>query len=68
MNLKDLVTPQTVIRDIRAGDKLLAFTLDGEVVRTSVRNILTHEVDEYLEVLTERTLLRVTVEHLHGVE
>ncbi len=54
---------ETPIRDIRAGDKLLAFTPDGEVVRTSVRNILTHEVDEYLEVVTERTLLRVTVEH-----
>jgi len=51
------------IRGIRVGDKLLAFTPDGEVVRTNVRNILTHEVDEYLEVVTERTLLRVTVEH-----
>ncbi len=51
------------IRDIRTGDKLLAFTPDGAVVRTSVRNIVTHDVDGYLEVLTERTLLRVTVEH-----
>src|ERR1017187_4255257 len=51
------------IRDIRVGDKLLAFTPDGQVVRTSVCSILTHEVGEYLEVVTERTLLRVTVEH-----
>lgn len=51
------------IHEIRDGDKLLAFTPDGEVVHTTVRNILTHEVDEYLEVLTEHTLLRVTVEH-----
>ncbi|HXI83767.1 MAG TPA: TIM44-like domain-containing protein [Verrucomicrobiae bacterium] len=51
------------IHEIRIGDKLLAFTPDGQVVRTTVRNILTHEVDEYLEVTTERTLLRVTVEH-----
>src|ERR1017187_5072801 len=51
------------IHEIRTGDKLLAFTPDGQVVRTSVRNIVTHDVDEYLEVATERTLLRVTVEH-----
>jgi predicted lipid-binding transport protein (Tim44 family) len=51
------------IRDIRVGDELLAFTTDEQVVHTSVRNILTHEVDEYLEVLTEHTFLRVTVEH-----
>ena len=51
------------IREIRTGDKLLAFTPDGQVVRTSVRNIVTHEVDEYLEVATERAVLRVTGEH-----
>ena len=51
------------IHEIRTGDKLLAFTADGQVVRTSLRNIVTHEVDEYLEVATERAVLRVTVEH-----
>jgi predicted lipid-binding transport protein (Tim44 family) len=54
---------QIAIRNVRPGDELLAFTPDGVVVRTTVRNILTHEVEEYLEVATERTLLRVTVEH-----
>ena len=51
------------IRDVRVGDELLAFTADGQMVHARVRNVLTHEVDEYLEVMTERTLLRVTVEH-----
>jgi predicted lipid-binding transport protein (Tim44 family) len=54
---------QVRIRDVRAGDELLAFTADGQVVPANVRNVLTHDVDEYLEVATERTLLRVTVEH-----
>lgn len=51
------------IRDVRAGDQLLAFTPAGQVVRATVRNVLTHDVDEYLIVATERTVLRVTVEH-----
>ena len=51
------------IHEIRTADKLLAFTPDGQVVRTTVRNIVTHEVDEYLEVVTEHAFLRVTVEH-----
>src|SRR5579862_228346 len=54
---------QIAIRNVRRGDELLAFTADGEVVHTTVRNILTHDVDEYLEVLTEHALLRVTLEH-----
>jgi predicted lipid-binding transport protein (Tim44 family) len=54
---------QIPIRNVRPGDELLAFTPEGEVVHADVRNVLTHEVDEYLEVVTERTLLRVTVEH-----
>jgi predicted lipid-binding transport protein (Tim44 family) len=51
------------IHEIHTGDKLLAFTPDGQVVRTSVRNVVTHDVDEYLEVVTEHAFLRVTVEH-----
>jgi len=54
---------QVPIRNVRPGDELLAFTPDGEVVQAKVRNVLTHEVNEYLEVATESTLLRVTVEH-----
>src|SRR5579871_6794362 len=51
------------IRNVKPGDALLAFTSDGAIVHTRVHNIITYEVDEYLEVATERTLLRVTVEH-----
>ena len=51
------------IRNVHAGDELLAFAADGRIVRARVRNVITHEVDEYLEVVTERTFLRVTVEH-----
>ena len=41
------------IRDVRPGDELLAFTPQGTVVGTTVRNVLTHEVDEYVVVTTE---------------
>ncbi len=51
------------IQDVRSGDELLAFTPGGQLVHAKVRNVLTHQVDEYLEVVTEKTLLRVTVEH-----
>ncbi len=54
---------QVYIRDIRVGNELLAFTADGQLVHAQVRNVLTHEVDEYLEVVTEKSALRVTVEH-----
>jgi predicted lipid-binding transport protein (Tim44 family) len=54
---------ETRIRDVRVGDELLAFTPDGEVVHARVHNVITHDVDEYLEVATEHALLRVTVEH-----
>ena len=36
---------------------------DVEVVTTAIREILTHQVDEYLIVTTERARLEVTVEH-----
>jgi predicted lipid-binding transport protein (Tim44 family)/uncharacterized membrane protein YgcG len=54
---------EILIHDVHVGDELLAFTTEGEVVHTTVRNIVTHDVDEYLEVVTEHTFLRVTVEH-----
>ena len=54
---------ETRIGDVRVGDELLAFTPDGEVVHARVYNVITHDVDEYLEVATEHALLRVTVEH-----
>ncbi len=51
------------IHDVRVGDELLAFTTEGQVVHSTVRNIVTHDVDDYLEVVTEHTFLRVTMEH-----
>jgi predicted lipid-binding transport protein (Tim44 family)/uncharacterized membrane protein YgcG len=51
------------LRDIRAGDQVLAFTPDGKIVHAAVRGVLTHEVDEYAIVTTERVVLRVTLDH-----
>ena len=51
------------IHDVRPGDELLAFTASGQVVTTTVRNVLIHDVDEYLVVETEKCVLRVTPEH-----
>jgi len=51
------------ISRVRPGDRLLAFTGDGTVVPATVRNVLTHTVEEYLLVRTGQMLLRVTPEH-----
>ncbi|MFA6294345.1 MAG: Hint domain-containing protein, partial [Victivallales bacterium] len=51
------------ISTIRKGDTLLSFKSDGEIMEAKVREILTHNVDEYLILKTDRMLLRVTLEH-----
>ena len=51
------------ISEIRPGDELLAFTTTGEIVHTTVRQVIVHEVDEYVVVGTAETTLRVTREH-----
>jgi predicted lipid-binding transport protein (Tim44 family) len=51
------------ISEIRPGDELLAFTTTGEIVHTTVRQVIIHEVDEYVVVGTGQTTLRVTREH-----
>ena len=51
------------ISQLRICDALLAFTSEGVVVHTTVRNILTHDVEEYLVVTTDRLSVRVTMEH-----
>lgn len=53
----------TSISAIRPGDDLLAFTAEGAIVRATVNQILTHDVDEYAVVTTEHITLRVTPEH-----
>ena len=55
------------ISHVQLYDRLLAFTSDGTIVTTTVRNILTHEVDEYRVVTTERMVLNVTPEHPFSV-
>ncbi|HVP66044.1 MAG TPA: TIM44-like domain-containing protein [Anaeromyxobacteraceae bacterium] len=51
------------IRALRPGDQVLAFTPDGSTVTTTVRRVIALEVEEYVVVQTERTVLRVTSEH-----
>lgn len=51
------------ISEVRQGDRLLAFTADGRVVAATVRQVLTHDVDEYRIVRTGNMALQVTPEH-----
>jgi predicted lipid-binding transport protein (Tim44 family) len=51
------------ISQVQPGDHLLSFTREGAITEAVVRNVLIHEVDEYIEVTTERVILRVTPEH-----
>ncbi len=51
------------ISDVRPGDQLLAYSPEGSIVHTKVRNILRHKVKEYFLLKTDRHELRVTAEH-----
>jgi predicted lipid-binding transport protein (Tim44 family)/uncharacterized membrane protein YgcG len=51
------------ISAIRPGDSLLAYSPEGRIVQTKVRNILRHTVDEYVILTTERQTIRATAEH-----
>ncbi|MBK8856383.1 MAG: hypothetical protein IPN11_01465 [Opitutaceae bacterium] len=51
------------IGEVMTGDRVLAFTPDGLPAATTVRRILTHQVDSYLVVRTATTELHVTEEH-----
>ena len=51
------------LRDVRPGDRVLAFTPAGQLVAAQVNQVLTHEVAEYLIVRTAQAILRVTPEH-----
>ena len=54
---------ESPIRAIRPGDEVLAFTPEGRMVRTKVREVIRQEADEYILLKTDRTVLRVTKEH-----
>jgi len=51
------------ISTVRPGDPLLAYSPEGQIVRTKVRNILRHTVNEYVVLTTERQTIRATADH-----
>ena len=51
------------IRDVRPGDRLLAFTPDGTLTEATVRDVFTHQADEYVVVTTATATVRATREH-----
>jgi uncharacterized membrane protein YgcG len=51
------------IRDLRPGDRVLAFREDGTVVDALVREILSVDADGYYAITTSRAELRATSEH-----
>ncbi len=54
---------ESPISAVHSGDELLSFSSEGRMVRTKVREIVRHEVEEYILLKTDRALLRVTAEH-----
>jgi len=54
---------ETIISAVKAGDLLWAFKPDGHLVTTTVRSVISHEVDEYILMKTDQATLRVTQEH-----
>jgi len=54
---------ESPISAVHSGDELLSFSSEGRMVRTKVRKIVRHEVEEYILLKTDRALLRVTAEH-----
>jgi predicted lipid-binding transport protein (Tim44 family) len=54
---------ESLISNLKPGDELLAFKPEGRLVRARVREIIRHEVDEYVLLKTDQTTLRVTIEH-----
>jgi predicted lipid-binding transport protein (Tim44 family) len=51
------------ISTVRPGDPVLAYSPEGRIVQTKVRNILRHTVEEYVILTTERQTIRATAEH-----
>ncbi len=51
------------ISRIKQDGQVLAFNIDGTIVPSRVRTILTHDVDEYRAVTAGKMLLHVTGEH-----
>ncbi len=51
------------ISSAQPGDKVLAFTTEGRLVRTQVRDVVRTEVEQYIILQTDRVTVRVTEEH-----
>ena len=51
------------ISAVQAGEELLAFTPEGQLVRTRVQSVLRRTVDEYVILKTDQQILRVTADH-----
>lgn len=51
------------ISAVRPGDPVLAYSPEGRIVQTRVRNILHDTADEYVILTTERQTIRATAEH-----
>jgi len=51
------------ISSAQPGDQVLAFTAEGRVVRTQVRDVVRTEVEQYIILQTDRVTLRVTEGH-----
>ena len=51
------------ISSAQPGDEVLAFTTEGRLVRTQVRDVVRTEVGQYVILQTDRVTLRVTEDH-----
>jgi predicted lipid-binding transport protein (Tim44 family) len=51
------------IQEAKIGDRILAFTADGQVIDSLIRQVTAREVDEYFVLQTPIGQLRVTGEH-----
>jgi predicted lipid-binding transport protein (Tim44 family) len=54
---------EIAISSAQPGDKVLAFTTEGRLVRTQVRDVVRTEVGQYVILQTDRVTLRVTEDH-----
>jgi len=51
------------ISTVKHGDELLSYSPEGNIVHTKVKAVISHKVDEYIVLKTERNTLQVTAEH-----
>ncbi len=52
-----------MISAVRHGDTLLSYSTEGKIVHTKVKEVISHKVDEYILLKTDRNTLAVTEEH-----